>query len=101
MDGRGNLYGLAGGGGRYLEGVAFELAPGAGASNWTERVLYDFQGTMTGFAPSGPLIFDSAGDLYGTTALGGKISSSCYFGCGTVFQAVSQFGRRLERGFAI
>jgi uncharacterized repeat protein (TIGR03803 family) len=90
MDGRGNLYGLAGGGGRYLEGVAFELAPGAGASNWTERVLYDFQGTMTGFDPSGPLIFDSAGDLYGTTALGGKISFSCYFGCGTVF--------RLRRG---
>ena len=85
MDGAGNLFGVAGGG-TYDEGVAFELAPGAGASDWNELVLYDFEGIKTGFGPSGPLIFDGAGNLYGTTYRGGKISSFCYSGCGTVFR---------------
>ncbi len=79
MDGAGNLFGLAAGG-TYDEGVAFELAPGAGASEWTEQVLYDFQGTKTGFDPSGALIFDATGDLYGTTA--GTFNAEA----GTVFE---------------
>jgi uncharacterized repeat protein (TIGR03803 family) len=78
MDGTGNLFGLAAGG-TYDEGVAFELAP-AGASDWTEQVLYDFQGTKTGFDPSGALIFDAAGNLYGTTA--GTFNAEA----GTVFE---------------
>jgi uncharacterized repeat protein (TIGR03803 family) len=80
MDGLGHLYGSAGGGGNYDEGVAFELVAGASASDWTEHVLYDFQGTKTGFGPSGPLSFDTAGNLYGTTA--GTFSSEA----GTVFE---------------
>jgi hypothetical protein len=72
------------------EGVVFELVQDAGVSNWSELVLFDFEGTKTGFDPSGTLILDRAGDLFGTTALGGRTSSSCYFGCGTVF--------RLRRG---
>jgi uncharacterized repeat protein (TIGR03803 family) len=89
MDDVGNLYGLAAGG-AYDEGVVFELVLGAGASDWNELVLYNFEGTKTGFGPSGPLIFDGAGNLYGTTFRGGKTSSFCYSGCGTVF--------RLRRG---
>ena len=54
---------------------------------WTERVLYTFQ-PATGFQPSGPLAFDSSGNLYGTTYYGGD--SSCYDGfqggCGVVFK---------------
>jgi len=72
MDRTGNLYGLAAGGGIYSEGIAFELVPGTGADGWSERVLYAFAGTKTGFDPSGPLIFDGAGDLFGTTALAAR-----------------------------
>jgi uncharacterized repeat protein (TIGR03803 family) len=85
MDGMGNLYGNAGGG-TYGEGIVFRLMPGVSASGWDEQVLYDFEGTKTGFGPSGTLILDAAGNLYGTTALGGKVSSLCYAGCGTVFE---------------
>jgi uncharacterized repeat protein (TIGR03803 family) len=85
MDGAGNLFGLAGGG-TYDEGVAFELVPGADASGWNEQVLYDFEGTKTGFGPSGPLAFDEAGNLYGTTYRGG------YAGYGAVFMLRSGSG---------
>jgi len=32
-----------------------------------EKVLYDFQGGTDGYRPLGPLVFDPAGNLYGTT----------------------------------
>ena len=47
----------------------------------TEQVLYSFSNNgADGYAPYSGLIFDSAGNLYGTTALGGA------HGCGTVFE---------------
>jgi uncharacterized repeat protein (TIGR03803 family) len=91
MDGAGNLFGLAAGG-AYDGGVAFELMPGTSGGSWTESVLYNFDGIKTGFGPSGQLIFDAAGNLYGTTVSGGRVSSSCYFGCGTVFEMSRRSG---------
>jgi uncharacterized repeat protein (TIGR03803 family) len=85
MDGAGNLFGLAGGG-TYDEGVVFELVAGAGGSDWNEQVLYDFQATKTGFDPSGALIFDATGNLYGTTA--GTFNSEA----GTVFELIKSSG---------
>ncbi len=38
--------------------------------------------------PSGILIFDEAGNLYGTTQLGGDMTCSPGSGCGTVFKLV-------------
>jgi hypothetical protein len=70
MDKGGNLYGTtsSGGGTGYL-GVAFKLHPTA-KGTWKESVLYAFgantDGTV-GYAPAGSLIFDKAGNLYGTT----------------------------------
>src|ERR1700722_3629990 len=49
-----------------------------------EKVLYDFQGGTDGYRPFGPLVFDSAGNLYGTTYYGGN--EECDLGCGTVFE---------------
>lgn len=80
-DSAGNLYGSALNGGQYRSGVVFELMPGNG--NWTENVLYSFTGGSDGANPEG-VVFDSAGNLYGTTAFGGDLSS-CNGGCGTVF----------------
>jgi len=40
--------------------------------NWQETVLHQFTGTPDGSYPSSRVIFDSAGNLYGTTVFGGQ-----------------------------
>jgi uncharacterized repeat protein (TIGR03803 family) len=91
FDQAGNLYGTTAAGGTSKgggDGVVFELAPGAGGS-WRERVLFTFHGGKEGWAPFGGVVFDTAGNLYGTTIWGGDGGSACQqdgFGCGTVFE---------------
>jgi uncharacterized repeat protein (TIGR03803 family) len=80
FDGAGNLYGTAGAGGAYGQGVAFELTPTS--SGWAESVLYSFTGGADGGGPYAGLIFDTAGNLYSTTWGGGR--PDC--GCGVVFK---------------
>lgn len=93
MDAAGNLYGTTSGGGNPSDclsdsasgcGVVFELTFSNGA--WQESVLYAFQGGLDGQEPSGNLLFDSSGNLYGTTVLGGTDTSCTGGGCGTVFE---------------
>ena len=94
FDSKGNLYGATvyGGStsglcGTYGCGTIFELSPN-GNGGWTETILYRFQGGADGSNPNGGLIFDQAGNLFGTTATGGG-GSHCYWntpGCGTVFE---------------
>jgi uncharacterized repeat protein (TIGR03803 family) len=86
-DSAGNLYGATVDGGQYQVGVVFELMPNGGS--WTEKVLYSFTGGSDGALPQG-VIFDSAGDLYGTTDWGGDFS--CNNGCGTVFKLTPSMG---------
>jgi uncharacterized repeat protein (TIGR03803 family) len=89
FDAAGNLYGTAQGGGTSSScgingcGIVFELSPVSGGG-WTKTVLYDFAGGNDGIEPIGALIFDGAGNLYGTTAAGG--SGACEGGCGIVFE---------------
>jgi hypothetical protein len=67
-------------------GVGQETTP-------TETVLYNFTGGADGGVPEGGLIRDAAGNLYGTTNIGGNTSSSCpleYNGCGVVFELLSR-----------
>jgi uncharacterized repeat protein (TIGR03803 family) len=67
-DSAGNLYGTAyDGGSGYDEGVVFELTPSANG-NWVETVLYTFTGSNDGANPTSGLIFDNAGNLYGTAS---------------------------------
>jgi uncharacterized repeat protein (TIGR03803 family) len=85
LDGAGNLYGTAaGGGGAGNNGTVFKLAP-----DGTETVLYSFKGGSDGFFPEAGVIMDEAGNLFGTTFAGG-IHHACHKvlgdGCGTVFE---------------
>jgi uncharacterized repeat protein (TIGR03803 family) len=91
FDKLGNLYGttLAGGGSNSY-GTVFELSPPSQAGGaWTETVLFFFN-LVQGSMPVGQLVFDEAGNLYGSTLLGGDASfcnpGSGFAGCGTVFQ---------------
>jgi uncharacterized repeat protein (TIGR03803 family) len=81
FDAAGNLYGTTSEGGAYGLGTVFKLAANADGS-WTESVLHSFKGSNGAF-PAGTLIFDGAGNLYGTTVQGGN---GCEFGCGVVFE---------------
>lgn len=56
------------------------LSAGGTARAQSFRVLYNFMGGTDGMNPSSTLLRDSAGNLYGTTDLGGA------FGAGTVFK---------------
>ena len=81
FDSAGNLYGTTSGRGANNQGTIFKL----NTSNNNFTVLYNF-GTSTGNGANitGGLVFDAAGNLYGTT-LGG--SGNCAAGgCGTVFK---------------
>jgi len=68
FDSAGNIYGTTTFGGNDGYGVVFELSPSGGG--WTESVLYNFNGDTGGYPYSG-VIFDTAGNLYGTTSAGG------------------------------
>ena len=92
FDSSGDLYGttLYGGGTACSSqdstgcGTAFELTPN-GSGGWTETLLHSFAGGNDGSVPSSGLIFDQAGNLYGTTQLGGGTGCSGA-GCGTAFE---------------
>lgn len=70
FDASGNIYGTAQNGGDNSSGVAYELVrSGAG---WGLTVLYAFyQYTGDGVLPTGGVVFDRSGNLYGVTQAGG------------------------------
>jgi len=74
-----------------LAGCSFALALSAtvGAVHAGKlRVLHAFAGMPDGEQPQGSLVEDTAGNLYGTTIVGGQ-KGKCFqggYGCGTVFK---------------
>jgi len=87
----GSLYGTTQGGGPGGAGVVYNLRPPATACktvlcSWSYTNLYSFTGGSDGGQPYlGDLVFDSAGNIYGTTSAGG--GQGCFgFGCGVVFK---------------
>jgi uncharacterized repeat protein (TIGR03803 family) len=84
-DSAGNLYGTTLAGGAYDYGTVFKLA-----RTRFETVLYSFQWGSTGGSdganPSGNLVRDGAGNLYGTTQIGGSPDPCFQVGCGIVFK---------------
>lgn len=98
FDKGGNLYGATSWGGANncpgigQCGILYQLQPPLKrGDSWTETVLYVFKGVNSndGNTPAGGVILDQAGNLYGTTAYGGKGSCQLFgsrVGCGTVFE---------------
>ena len=81
-DKAGNLYGTTeyGGAGGYY-GTVFQLAPpNQPGDGWTATTLYAFRNRGDGARPTSGLVFDSTGNLYGTT------SDSNAGGYGEIFQ---------------
>ncbi len=98
MDSSGNLYGTTsvGGNGTGTDcasvtgayagcGTVFELSSN-GSGGYTEKILYNFNGTPDGDSPVGGLVMDAAGNLYGTTAYDGVPSSCTSAAHGSVFE---------------
>jgi uncharacterized repeat protein (TIGR03803 family) len=85
-DQAGNVYGATQSGGAcYPCGTVFELSPGSDGT-WQETILHKFSSSSDGIGPLGTLVFDGAGNLYGTTIGGGNGQQYCGGGCGVVFQ---------------
>jgi uncharacterized repeat protein (TIGR03803 family) len=76
FDSAGNLYGTASSGGTAGYGMAFKLTRRAGAP-WHETAMYNFYDN--GIDPTGSLIFDAEGDLYGLAAGGGQYAAGAVF----------------------
>ncbi len=104
LDSAGNLYGttLFGGDkkpevchavGTYAAGcgVVYKLASTRHGS-WKYTVLYAFTGGTDGSEPWGNLILDAAGNLYGTTTIGGNDNCLPPYGCGVVFELTPDAG---------
>jgi uncharacterized repeat protein (TIGR03803 family) len=93
FDSAGNLYGTASYGGTGCtyancgSGLVFKLSPSSGGGRWTETPLFEFTNHFYGWHPVAGLIFDSAGNLYGTTSYGGNLGEcGGDDGCGLVFE---------------
>src|SRR5262249_38091842 len=100
FDSAGNLYGTTGFGANsgcnsLGCGTGFELSRGQNGT-WTEHVLYVFQDGADGAEPGSALVFDKAGNLYGTAASGGNLSCNPPYGCGTIYQMTPQSGNWTE-----
>jgi len=89
FDAAGNLYGTTAAGGVHGYGTVFELIPNAGRG-WSEKILHNFNNDNggDGETPEASLVFDSAGNLYGTTFSGGT------YGYGTVFELTPEVAGR-------
>lgn len=87
FDQLGNLYGTTLTGGIHHDGTVFELTPSGGA--WIETTLHTFIG-KDGSYPAASLVFDTAGNLYGTTLFGGHAHG------GVVFQLTPSGGMWTE-----
>jgi uncharacterized repeat protein (TIGR03803 family) len=99
----GALYGTTYSGGGADYGTVFELRPPATFCRsilcyWDETVLYTFTGMPDGEYPAyADLIFDQAGNIYGTTYLGGMYNGGTTFeltssGAGYMESIIHNFG---------
>jgi uncharacterized repeat protein (TIGR03803 family) len=78
VDDSGNVFGMTTYGGKYNGGALYKLA----ANTWHETTLHNFcadTNCADGKQPTGKLLTDSAGNLFGTTAIGGSSDDGVVF----------------------
>ncbi len=86
VDDGGHLYGTTTAVGKSKShGLVYKLSPGV--EEWTKKTLYSFKGGADGAGPYAGVVFDAAGNIYGTTSTGGAS------GHGTVFELVAPVGK--------
>ena len=86
LDQAGNIYGTTQYGGAKGNGTVYKMTPGK-RGKWTEKILYSFKGgAKDGSQPRAGIVFDAAGNIYGTTSLGNNYSG------GVVFELVAPVG---------
>lgn len=73
-DTAGNLYSTVDYGGTSFAGAVFKVTP-----NGTETVRYSFTGGADGAYPFSAVVRDGAGNLYGTTSMGGSANAGVVF----------------------
>jgi uncharacterized repeat protein (TIGR03803 family) len=100
FDQAGNIYGTTPMGGAHGGGVVFKLI--RSGESWTESVLWSFG--SDGGSPLSGVIFDSAGNLYGTAAFGGANGDGVVYelspsGSGWTQRTLYSFGHEDGGGF--
>jgi len=83
VDASGAVYGTTTYGGPHGNGNVFKLVQAG--SRWKLTVLYGFPNPDDGLAPGSNLVFDKAGNLYGTAG-----TPACNGGCGVIFKLSPQ-----------
>lgn len=86
FDGAGNIYGTTAFGGFDNAGTVFELSPGE-QGRYQEKVLWSFD-RKDGNQPFARLVLDGAGNIYGTTSVGGGNGCGGFLGCGLAFELI-------------
>ena len=76
FDQAGSIYGTTLLGGAHNKGTVYKLTPTNGS--WVETILYSFSGP-DGSQPVTGVVFDNAGNLYGTTPSGGSSNDGVIF----------------------
>jgi len=71
MDAAGNLYGTTYYGGSSPQGGGTVFRLSQTSNGWQEDILYNFRCAADGCSPYSGVVFDSGGNLYGTTVGGG------------------------------
>jgi len=90
FDSVGSLYGTTYRGGANSAGTVFQLTPNQDGT-WTEADIYSFTDGLDGGYPSGGVIFDTAGNLYGEASEGGSFACPMT-GCGVIFKLTPDLG---------
>ncbi len=78
MDAAGNIFGVS-------DSTVFELSPN-GNRGWNPTVIQALCGVKHPCGAEGTLVFDQAGNLYGTSWFAGNPACDYPYGCGTVFK---------------
>jgi len=92
-DAAGTLYGATSQGGQFGKGTIYQLSRDPNTGKFVYRLLYSFcpqAGCGDGESPTGPLIIDTAGNLYGTTNVGGSANG------GVAFELAVKSGKRIR-----